>query len=381
MSNEGFRRRGRRIQVDPRRRPGRARPLLGNLQALESRVLLSATGADDTYGQLPLTFEPNVGQVASDVQFLTRGEGYLLALGSGDAQLQLQKPADTSTGAAPSPDVVQMQLIGADAQAAVAGFDPLPGKVNYLVGTDPSQWRTDIPTYGGVSYGDVYPGVDLIYYGNQRQLEYDFVVKPGADPGQIHVGYDGASSMSLDAAGNLVLGTSGGQIVVHAPVLYQQINGQRHDVAGSFSLTGDEVGFSVGSYDHSQPLVIDPILIYSTYFGGAGDDQALAVTVDGQGAAYFTGSTLSTDLATTAGAVAPSSFIADLFKSGDKGVTWQGAGNGLPDADFSSVVVDPRNPNTIYAATFNDRQTAQGLFKSIDGGKELDRDRHGPDAA
>jgi uncharacterized repeat protein (TIGR01451 family) len=331
-------------------------------------VLLSAAG--DAYGQLPLSFELNAGQAAGQVQFLSRGEGYTLMLSPGVAQLRLQREMDAATGGSTTRDVVDMRLVGSSPQATVAGQAPLPGKVNYFLGTDPSHWRTDIPTFAKVAYQEVYPGIDLVYYGNQGQLEYDFVVKPGADPGRILMSYEGPTSMTLDAGGNLLLGTDGGQVVVQRPILYQEIGGARREVSGHFELQGaGDVGFAVGAYDRSRPLVIDPILAYSTYFGGTGDDQALAVAVDGQGAAYITGTTLSTDLATTAGAVAPGSFIADLFKSGDEGGSWQGSGNGLPDADFSEVVVDPKDSNTLYAATFRDRQAAQGVFKSVDGGR------------
>jgi hypothetical protein len=336
------------------------------LIALEDRVLLSDAGSGLL--QLPLSFAANVGQVGTTAQFVASGSGYGLALGSGDATLSLARTADDN-GPATS-DVVSMSLAGSSMAPAAQGLDPLPGTINYFLGTDPSQWRTNVPTFGKVQYGDIYPGIDLVYYGNQGQLEYDFNVKPGADPGQIALSFQGARSLSLDSGGNLILGTSGGNVVVHKPVVYQSVGGTNQGVAGSFELDGSgQVRFALGSYDHSLPLVIDPILAYSTYFGGSGNDQALAVAADGQGAAYITGSTLSTDLATTAGAVAPGSFIADLFKTTNAAGSWQGSGNGLPDADFATIAVDPRNSNVIYAATFSDRQAAQGIFKSTDGGQ------------
>ena len=153
------------------------------------------------------------------------------------------------------------------------GLDQLPGTSNYLIGNDPSQWHTDIPNYARVEEQGVYPGVDLVYYGNQRQLEYDFTVAPGADPGVIRLAFTGAESATLDAQGNLVLQTAGGDVVEQAPVLYQEAGGVRQAVSGQYVLEGDgQVGFAVGATTASQPLVIDPILSYSTYLGGSGDD-------------------------------------------------------------------------------------------------------------
>jgi uncharacterized repeat protein (TIGR01451 family) len=339
------------------------RNIIERSHALESRVLL--TTASDSYGQIALSFEANQGQATSDVQFLSRGQGYALALSAGEADLKLQKTSDSATHA-----VVTMNLVDGNPSAAVVGQDLLPGKINYFLGPDPAQWRTNIPTYAKVAYTDVYPGIDLVYYGNQRQLEYDFVVKPGSDPSRIGLEYGGANSMTLGAQGDLVLGTDGGQVTLKRPVLYQEIGGQRRDVSGEYALDGtNHVGFSVGSYDHAQPLVIDPILIYSTYFGGSGDDKGLAIAVDSKGGAYITGSTLSNDLAVTTGAVSPTSYVAELFKTTDAAATWRGSGSGLPDAHFSALVVDPTNANILYAATFNDTNfPARGIFKSTDGG-------------
>ena len=154
-----------------------------------------------------------------------------------------------------------MQLVGAGATPQVVGQDQLPGTSNDFIGNDPSQWHTDIPNYAQVEEPGVYPGVDLVYYGNQQQLEYNFTVAPGADPGVIRMAFTGAESATLDAQGNLVLQTAGGAVVEQAPVLYQEIGGVRQAVSGQYVLEADgQVGFAVGSYDPSQPLVIDPIL-------------------------------------------------------------------------------------------------------------------------
>jgi hypothetical protein len=283
------------------------------LEQLEERCLLATTLAGNglgpnqlpaAYGQLPLSFEANQGQTAAQVNFLARGPGYALFLTPGEAVLSLQKPAAANPGpgaAAPAPegDVLRMQLVGASATPQVAGLDQLPGTSNYFIGNDPSQWHTNVPNFARVAYQGLYPGVDLVYYGNQRQLEYDFVVAPGASAGAIRLEFQGAESMALDAQGNLVLHTAGGDVVEQAPVLYQQSGGVRQAVPGRFVLEGDgQVGFAVGAYDASRPLIIDPVLSYSTYLGGSGGDSGLGIAVDGAGNAYLTGRTTSTDFPT-----------------------------------------------------------------------------------
>jgi hypothetical protein len=271
---------------------------LPQIERLEERCLLSAPAPQpllSSYGQIPLSFEINKGQAALQVNFLSRGTGYGLFLAAGEAVLSLSKGTAT---AAPG-DVVAMRLAGANADAVVTGLDPLAGTSNYLIGNDTSRWLTDIANYGQVEYQSVYPDVNLVYYGNQRNLEYDFQLAPGADPGVIQLAFTGVQTLSMDAQGNLLLETSGGEVVEKAPVVYQQDGNLRQAVAGRYVLEGgDRVGFAVGAYDASRPLVIDPILSYSTYFGGSGNDAGTGIAVDTAGNAYITGSTTSIDLPT-----------------------------------------------------------------------------------
>ena len=167
---------------------------------------------------------------------------------------------------------------------------------NYLTGNDPSQWHTNVSDFARVKLQGVYPGVDLIYHGNQGQLEYDFTVAPGADPGTIRLAFQGADSTTLNAQGDLVLHTAAGDVVEHAPVLYQEIGGMRQSVSGRYLIGADgQVGFAVGSYDTSEPLVIDPTLSYSTFLGGSGRDEPVGIAVDGDGNVYVTGVTESTN--------------------------------------------------------------------------------------
>jgi len=258
---------------------------------------------------LPLFFEPNQGQTDPQVRFLARGAGYSLFLTGNEAVLELQQSAvgrrPSAVGPQPSVvspqlstnNVIRMRLDGANSSARVSGGELLRGKSNYFIGNDPAKWHRNIPQFARVNYAGVYPGVDLVYYGNQGQLEYDFRVAPGADPGQIVLNFDGASAR-LDS-GNLVLSTGQGDLLFHAPRIYQQEGNTRKAIAGSFrQLAGNKIGFALGAYDRSRELVIDPTLSYSTYLGpggGAVGESAVQVAVDSGLNIYVAGSTTSTN--------------------------------------------------------------------------------------
>ena len=253
-----------------------------------------------SYGQLPLRFEANRGQTNPAVQFLSRGPGYSLFLTSTGAVLSLARGDDAGAVR----DVVRMRLLGANRSPAVAGGDRLPGVTNYISGQDRSRWRAGVPSFALVTYEEVYPGIDLVYHGKQRALEYDFVVAPGGDPDAITLDFSGSRGMTVDRRGDLVLQTRGGTVRQKRPVLYQQGAGGRRRVAGRYVITGDrQVGFQVGAYDVRKPLVIDPVLSYATYLSGAGADSPTGIAVDAAGSAYVTGSTASVDFP-TAGAPA-----------------------------------------------------------------------------
>src|SRR5436190_961958 len=222
-------------------------------------TLPAAAAADarvsESYGKLPLHFEANRGQTDKDVHFLSRGPGYSLYLTSGEAVLVLAKPnADAKHDAkAPVKSVaLRMGLVGAARKPVVSGLDEQTGKANYFIGKDPAKWRTNVPTYAKVRYQNVYPGIDLVYYGNQRQLEYDLVVAPGADPEKIALGFKGADKLEIDAQGELVLHAAGGAIRQHKPVIYQEMDGVRTEIEGGYVLKGAKrVGFQVAAYDRS----------------------------------------------------------------------------------------------------------------------------------
>jgi hypothetical protein len=244
-----------------------------------------------SYGELPLSFEVNNGQADATVKFLSRGRGYAVFLTSTEAVVALRGRRS-----------LRMQIVGGAPAPPASGLDPLPGKTNYFIGNDPRKWRTGIPTYARVEYRNVYRGVNLIYYGSQRQLEYDFVVSPGADPRRIVLGFPGTDNLAIDSRGDLVL-DAGGDVRMRKPIVYQENGGKRKAVSGRYVMKGGgQVGFEVGAYDPTKPLVIDPVLAYSTYLGGSGIDQAWAIAVDGVGSAYLTGETTSLDFPTSAGA-------------------------------------------------------------------------------
>ncbi len=243
---------------------------------------------------MPLVFEANQGQADRHFQFAAHGQGYDLALSATDARLNLGQPspAGTSPGAAPAAAgvTVDMQLLGADPAAAAAGQDELPGKVNYIIGSDRSRWHTNIPTYGRVEYRDVYPGVNLVYYTPQQQLEYDFDIAPGANPNVIRLAFSGADQLSVDAQGNLLVQAGGSAVREQKPFAYQESHGVRQEIPSRFVVQGQQVSFQVGSYDASQPLVIDPkVLVLYEQVGSRGASGANDVKVDALGNIYLTG--------------------------------------------------------------------------------------------
>jgi hypothetical protein len=247
---------------------------------------------------LPMSFEPNVGQAEPGVKFLARGRGYGLFLTPTESVLVLAPPAAArpARGVVPGvePVVVRMRLVGADPDASLTGLDPLPGRSHYLLGPA-ERWRQGVPSFARVRYTDVYPGISLVFYGTGRELEYDLVVAPGADPGQIALAFEGIAGLRLDEAGDLVLTVAGGQVHLRRPVVYQETEGARHLVDAGYVLDGDRVRFQVAAWDATRPLVIDPVLGYSTLLGGSSSDAGLAIAVDSQGNAYVTGTTLSSN--------------------------------------------------------------------------------------
>jgi len=260
-----------------------------------------------------LHFEPNAGQTGPKVEFLARGPGYRLFLTATEAVLSLGggakgAPAGEGAGrgrrsrakAGPSA-VLRMRLVGARARPAIEGLDEQPGRSHYFMGSDPRRWRANVPHYARVRYRHVYPGIDLVFHGRGRSLEYDFVVAPGADSGRIRLGFEGARRIRVDARGRLAIDLGNGEVVQDAPLVYQEAEGVRKEIAGRYVIKGDrQVAFEVGPHDRTAALVIDPVLVYSTYLGGTGADTIGAMTLDDLGYVYVTGETDSPDFPTAA---------------------------------------------------------------------------------
>ena len=243
----------------------------------------------------PLYFESNAGQFEGNAAFIARGAECNVSLAPTEARILVGKSTDAD---AKGPQAVRLQLLGANPSAKIAGRESLPAKANYFVGSEASQWRAGVPLFSKVSVEEVYPGMQVIYYANQSaQLEYDFVLQPGAVPEQIRFQITGADSVSADAEGNLVLKLNSEEIQQHCPVAYQESHGVRTPVAASYHLNADgTVGFALGQYDKALPLTIDPVLDFQTYLGRKKIEIGQCIALDGSGNIYVAGETLSTGL-------------------------------------------------------------------------------------
>jgi len=264
-----------------------------------------------SYGNLPLSFEPNQGQTDPEVKFLSRSPRYDLFLTANEAVFTLPIGADRAAKAGEpaknareqSTAVLRMNLVGASSRAQIRGDGELAGISNYLVGNDSSRWRTNVPQFPRVVYQDIYPGIDLTFHGAQRQVEFDFVVDPGSSVKAIALSFDGAGNVKIDADGDLLLSSAAGDLRLQKPVAYQIASGSRVPINAKFVVDRNHVGFAVGRYDASQQLVIDPVLAYATYLGGTAEDEGEGIALDSAGNAYITGQTKSTAFPKTAGVV------------------------------------------------------------------------------
>jgi hypothetical protein len=326
---------------------------IGEPTAKPQATAATKAALHDVYGRLPLSFEENRGQTDPRVKFISRGNGYSLFLTSTDAVLKLREPLASKhppsrEGNRSKFSAVRIRLKGANPAPEIAGVDELAGKSSYFIGRDPKRWHTDIPSFAGVRFRNIYPGVDLVYRGEQGRLEYDLEVSPGADPARIKLEIDGARKLSLDRAGDLVITTAAGDVIQHAPLIYQSMAGRKLIVPGRYAFeSGHTVAFKLGAYDTRRALIIDPLLTYASYLGGTGGDLGVSIAVDqNDGSAWVTGTTTSTDFPVTPDGFQTTNFgDSDIFMtkvspdgSGVIYSTYAGGGN----ADQASgIAVDP----------------------------------------
>ena len=309
-------------------------------------------------GQIPLEFEANRGQAPAPYAFVAHGPSYSLALSSTQVTLSLHSLAQNAksgqVAALPVPiqaGRIALQLIGANEKSTLSGLDPRPGRSNYFLGSDPSKWVTQVPHFGRVQIAQPYPGIDLVFYGNPQQLEYDFLVAPGADPSQIRLNPQGATAVSINTEGNALLQTVAGPVELKQPVSYQQIDGIRTPVASAFHLTAaNTLTLDFGTYDHGYPLIVDPVLLYAVALGGSNGNQALGMDLDAAGNAYITGNSCSSDFPTTAG----------VFD------TYQGNPNQTSCQDAFVLKLDPTASTLLYSNFFGGSGISSGGHVAVD---------------
>jgi hypothetical protein len=335
----------------------------------------------DTYGRLPLSFEANRGQTDARVKFLARGNGYALFLAPTEAVLKLRAPASSRHEKKIGPDsssAIRIKLKDANPASAISGIGELAGKSSYFIGRDPKRWRTNVPTYAGVRVANVYRGIDVMYRGVQGRLEYDLDVSPGADPTRIKLQIEGARALRFDASRNLVIDTPAGEVIERAPQIYQIIRGKKRIVAGGYVLAdAHTVAFRLGAYDNRLPLTIDPLLTYTSYLGGTGGDEGVAIAVDqNDGSAWVTGTTASTDFPVTANALQSTNFGSDdifMTKISPDGSSIEYstyAGGGLDD-EATGIAVDPEGNAYATGLTLSqDFPVSEGAYQTALSGTQ-----------
>jgi hypothetical protein len=341
----------------------------------------------NVYDSHPLHFEPNRGQADAAVRFLARGPDWGLFLSEQEAVLTLSRgsPNDRRRPGAGflraarrerlTTEVLRMGFEGG--RLHLEGEAPLPGTSSYFLGSDRSRWMAGIPNYRRLRARNVWPGIDLVFYGGSKGLEYDFVLRPGAKPGAIRLRYRGARSVAIDRIGNLGIRMHAGRVVHRRPVVYQEIDGVRRKVAGRFVMLNREVvGFRLGSFDHRRELVIDPTLSYSTYLGSAGHDWANSLAMDGEGNVLITGITSSTNFPRQAPYQDSNAGEADIFVTKLDPVgnvliysTYLGGGN---EDNGLDIATDADGNAYVTGATFSTNFPTQNAYQVSYGGGDSD---------
>ena len=304
---------------------------------------------------LPLEFEQNRGQFSPEVLYLARCSSHFVYLTRSGMTVGINDSSQ-SGGA------VEMRIENGNPAAQVQPENSLPGVSQYFLGNDPHRWHRDVPHYGRIRYIGVWKGIDLVFRGNGQELEYDFVVSPGADPSGIRLSYPNARNLRTDSQGRLVIETASGRLTERLPAIYQESKAGRSGVAGGFRISGNrEVRFAVGAYDRRRPLVIDPAVTFSTYIGGTGTLTVSALAVDSGGNSYIAGTVSSPDFPLV-NPVKQVSGNAGLYRSTDQGNTWSAPNSTVGKSSVLSLAADPAAPTVAYAGT------SKGVFKTADGG-------------
>jgi hypothetical protein len=375
-------------------------PLSGDDDSIDFRDRSNAatrTRIANLYAQLPLHFEPNHGQLDSRVRFVNRGPGHTLFLTNTEAMLSVPIPSANqkhgsgsddsfsakSTRAEATHHALRMRFEGANPNPFIMGVNALPGKAHYFTGDDPSRWHTNVPTYSRVEYHDLYPHVDLVYYGSQRQLEYDLVLRPGAELAAIRWTIEGPDRLRLDDRGDVIFQLPHGEVRLRRPVAYQERNGVREPIHIEYAVHDNRIAFIAGDYDASRALIIDPELIYSTFLGGNADERVTGIGVDALGNVYLTGTTTSSDFPTTPGAfnAGGSIFVAKLnplgtallysaFLNGGSGGERRIGSNVIHIGGTSSAIaVDAAGRAFVAGMAGSGFPTTPGAFRTAEAGR------------
>jgi len=350
---------------------------------------LTHASINSNYGKLPLTFEANRGQTDPSVRFVSRGPGYTAFLTSDGMVLSLRANHIATGDGAVHPSkkaTLQLRLLGATKNPSVVGEVPQRGRVNYFIGNDPDKWRRNVPTYNQVRYKNIYPGIDLLYYGNHRQLEYDFAIAPGAEPERIQFEVSGASGMHIDANGSLILTTGIGELHFQTPQVYQESKGQRIPVEGGYVVSDPtHVGFQVAKYDRNSALIIDPVLVYSTYLGGSSDDQVSGIAVDAAGSIYVAGATDSTDFPLPTLGLLPDGnthvFVAKLDASGSNLIYADYLGGNSQDYGYALALDSANNIYVTGGTASSDFPVVNPFQGTYPGGFDVFLSKISPDGS
>jgi Beta-propeller repeat len=364
----------------------------GNASAkrtIQSPVLTAETSARvrASLEASPLAFEANQGQTDPQVKYMARGSGYTVFLTANDtvfalhssSQASATRPSQNRGGTTQSvaqknrTAAIHMHLVGGNPQSRITAGSQLPGRSNYFIGNDPSQWHANVAQYARISYRDAYPGVNMAFYGVQKQLEFDFIVAPGASPAPIRLGVSGANRIATDDSGNLILTSAAGDVLLHKPVAYQQKDGARQPVDARFVVQAhNQVSFELGNYDRSRELVVDPAVSYARYLGGVGEDDGNAIAVDGSGNAYVTGQTKSTNFPTKnplpPGILAGGFdvFVTELSPTGTR--IYSTYIGGASDDSGNAIAVDGSGDAFVAGGTKSLDFPTHGAFQSTFGG-------------